>query len=112
MLSKKLTFSQIKASILEDVFSRQECVDTVGEAVTPPAIADTNVLAELKVLYPGISSFGINSMILYNSGSSKADTVNVAFVNFRSNIRPADRVKLEQWLRVRYKTNRLRLVVQ
>ncbi|RVT98422.1 TIGR00341 family protein [Mucilaginibacter limnophilus] len=108
---QEIDFSQIKASILEDVFSRQQSTDTIKVNPAAPAVADSNVLAELKVLYPAIRSFGINSMVLYTSSNGKADTLNVALADFRSAIRPADRAKLEEWLRVRYKTN-IRLVVQ
>ncbi|MFD0793434.1 TIGR00341 family protein [Mucilaginibacter litoreus] len=108
---QEIDFSQIKASILEDVFSQQQRIDTVEDRASVPAVADSSVLAELKVLYPAIRSFGINSMVLYSAGNPKPDTLNVALANFRSTIRPVDRVKLEQWLQVRYKTN-IKLVVQ
>lgn len=110
---QEIDFSQIKASIMEDVFSRQQqSADTVKTIIKKQAVADTNVLAELKILYPGIRSFGISSMVLYNAERRKADTMKIALAGFRSVIRPADRTKLEQWLRVRYKSTGIRLVVQ
>lgn len=109
---QEIDFSQIKASIMEDVFSRQQRTDTVKAVITKAAIADTNVLAELKVLYPGIQSFGVSSMVIYTAESRKADTMKIALAGFRSAIRPADRTKLEKWLRVRYKSTGIRLVVQ
>ena len=109
---QEIDFSQIKASILEDVFSRQQNPDTVKMDMVKPAIADTNVIAELKILYPGLRSFGISTMVIYTAESRKADTLKVALAGFRSTIRQADRNKLEQWLRVRYKNNGMRLVVQ
>jgi len=109
---QEIDFSQIKASIMEDVFSRQQNTDTVKAVITKAAIADTNVLAELKVLYPGIQSFGVSSMVIYTAESRKADTMKVALAGFRSVLRPTDRNKLEHWLRVRYRTNEIRLVVQ
>jgi uncharacterized hydrophobic protein (TIGR00271 family) len=109
---QEIDFSQIKASIMEDVFSRQQRSDTVKATVKTPAVADTSVLAELKVLYPGIRSFGISSMVVHTAEGRKADTLKVAFAGFGSAIRPADRIRLEEWLRVRYKTAGIRLIVQ
>ncbi|MFD1255956.1 TIGR00341 family protein [Mucilaginibacter terrae] len=109
---QKIDLSQIKASIIEDVFSKQAAVDTLKRQPIKKAVADTNVLAELKVLYPAIRSFGMGKMAIYNASAAKADTLSVALVSFRSALRPADRIKLEQWLRIRYRSEKIRLVVQ
>ncbi|GAB2976522.1 TIGR00341 family protein [Mucilaginibacter puniceus] len=108
---QQIDLSQIKASILEDVFSNttyntaKENEDTIT--------ADTAVLAELKVLYPAIRSFGLSRMVLYRKTDSLVtDTVEVALADFKSTLRKADRDKLQKWLRVRYKSTAIRLVVE
>ena len=109
---QQIDLTQIKASILEDVFSKQPIADTVQTTGKSKAVADTNVLKELQVLYPSVRSFGVSQMVVHSTKNTTADTVSVAMAVFGKPLRSADRVKLEQWLRVRYRTNTVRLLVQ
>lgn len=109
---QQIDFSQIRASILEDVFSRQSPRDSIKQIATTPSVADSNVLAELKVLYPAVRSLGMSNMVVNYPNSTKTDTQRVVLVNFSAALKVADRNKLEQWLRVRYRSERVRLVTQ
>lgn len=109
---QKIDLSQIRASIIEDVFSTQRSLDTIKHAAAQHTVADTNVLHELKVLYPRIRSFGISDMVIHPASAGKPDTTRVAVASFGSNIRETDREKLQQWLQVRYGSKRIRLVLQ
>ncbi|MBK0379008.1 TIGR00341 family protein [Mucilaginibacter segetis] len=109
---QQIDFSQIKASILEDVFSRQQVLDTTKVEALKVITPDTAVLAELKVLYPAITSFGFNDFTIYHTDTTLTDTIKVAIANFTVPIRKVDQSKLQEWLRKRYQSNNLKLIVQ
>ncbi|HVW97228.1 MAG TPA: TIGR00341 family protein [Mucilaginibacter sp.] len=110
---QQIDLSQIKASILEDVYANQPKKDSVRIDTTAIAamVADTAVFGELKVLYPAIRSFGINQTVIYRSDKKKGDTVKLALISFKNRITSADRTKLQQWLSVRYNHKPVRLIV-
>ncbi|RYE17111.1 MAG: DUF389 domain-containing protein [Sphingobacteriaceae bacterium] len=109
---QQIDFSQIKASILEDVFSNLPKTDTVKTAFNPVQISDSAVFAELKVLYPAIRSFGLGNMIIHQTDTIKADTTKIAVADFTKTLKKADVSKLQAWLRARYQSNNIKLVVQ
>jgi uncharacterized hydrophobic protein (TIGR00271 family) len=109
---QQLDLSQIKASILEDVFSKGGNTDTMSTGTTTGKVADTAVLAELKVLYPAIRSFGLNTMVIHRADTLSADTVKLAVATFRSPVKVADQNKLQRWLQVRYQEPNLKLITQ
>lgn len=109
---QKIDLSQIKASILEDVFENQQHTDTLVYQQKRPAIADTAVFAELKILYPAIRSYGLNKMVVYHTDSVvHADTLQVALAGFSTQLRKIDEDKLQSWLRTRYQSGSLKLLV-
>jgi uncharacterized hydrophobic protein (TIGR00271 family) len=108
---QQIDLSQIKASILEDVFTNIPKPDTIKLKPTNVVARDTAVLAELRALYPGIISFGTSEVVIHNNEKMPADTTKVALLHFKFNIRKADREKLQQWLKVRYQTPNVKLVV-
>lgn len=107
---QQIDLSQIRASILEDVYTKARKTDTVRVASAKPLNADTAVFKELKILYPGIRSFGITNMAIHTAGKDMADTVSVAVLHFEKLPKISDRGKLESWLRQRYNTPALQLV--
>lgn len=109
---QQLDLSQIKASILEDVFKNRNASDTV--LVTGRRIdnADSLVLREMQVLYPTVRAFGVSQMALRRPDSLRADTQRVALVAFSKPISRAETQRLQQWLQRRYQSPSLKLVVQ
>jgi uncharacterized hydrophobic protein (TIGR00271 family) len=110
--SHQVDLSQIKESILEDVFNKIPKPDTVRIKPAKIAAKDSSVFNELKILYPGIRSFGTSQMVIYNVKTTSPDTQKVAIARFKERIRRADRVKLETWLKTRYQSPGLKLVVE
>jgi uncharacterized hydrophobic protein (TIGR00271 family) len=108
---QQIDLSQIKASILADVFNEIPKPDTLKLKSTQAIAKDTAVLSELRVFYPAIVSFGTSQIILHQSGKLPPDTTKVALVHFKYNINKADKDKLQQWLRVRYKAPSIKLVI-
>lgn len=108
----EVDLSQIKESILEDVFNKIPKPDTVKLAPANVVNEDKQVLSELKVLYPAIISFGTSKMPLNKQDSIKTDSIEIAMIKFKKRIRAADKIKLQSWLRARYRAASLKLIVQ
>jgi len=108
----QVNLSQIKESILEDVFNKMPKADTVKLKPMSTANQDKNVFLELKVLYPAIISFGTSKMIVNEKDSLKTDSAQTVIIKFRTRIRKADRVKLQNWLKARYQVESLKLIIQ
>ncbi|MES2268968.1 MAG: DUF389 domain-containing protein [Bacteroidota bacterium] len=109
---QQLDLSQIKASILEDVFSTRPKTDTVKMQVKKAINKDSLVLTELKVLYPAVRSFGVSKIVAHKPDTLKADTQIIALTRFVKPLKKADIVKLQQWLRQRYQSPQLTVVNQ
>lgn len=108
----QVDLSQIRASILEDVFNKIPKPDTIKELMATTIKIDSAVFKELKILYPGIKSFGVNQTLIQNADTTRRDTLKIAIAAFKKRIRKADEQKLQEWLRTRYQSASLKLVVQ
>ncbi|SDN09634.1 TIGR00341 family protein [Siphonobacter aquaeclarae] len=109
---QEIDFSQIKASILEDVFGRQSKPDTMKSAVSRIRAADSAVARELHILYPGIRSLGLTDVVLFGADGRARDTTLVALVSSRKPISSKEANRLRKWLRARYEAKELRVVIQ
>lgn len=109
---QQLDLSQIKASILEDVFSTRRNNDTVKTAVIERLDPDSLVLAELKVLYPTVRSFWVSRVVLHRPDTLLTDTQRIAIARFQKPLRRADVLKLQLWLQKRYRAPALKLVAR
>ncbi|TSD67071.1 TIGR00341 family protein [Inquilinus sp. KBS0705] len=109
---QQLDLSQIKASILEDVFGSRPNADTIKMSPKKALMPDSMVLAELKVLYPTVTSFGVSKIAIRHPDSLKSDTQMIALSRFKKPLGKNDAVKLQQWLRQRYQSPKLSLIIQ
>jgi uncharacterized hydrophobic protein (TIGR00271 family) len=108
----QIDLSQIKASILEDVFSRIPKPDTIRVKPIKLISKDSEVFAELKVLFPALRTFGVSQIAIRNTKTMLADTQHVAVATFIGRISKLDQTKLESWLKVRYQYPTLKLIVE
>lgn len=108
---QQIDFSQIKASIMEDVFNSRSKPDTI-KLQPAPANRDSLVLAELKVLYPSVTSFGVSKLIVHRPDTALVDTQQVAFARFAKPLSGAAVPKLQLWLQKRYRSPQLKLIAQ
>lgn len=108
-----IDLAQIKTSILEDVFNHTAKTDS-GATLSPKKnlpVVDTVVLEELKVLYPTITSFGINQTIIHHADKLLPDTIKVALLTFKKPIKKIDESKLQKWLGIRYHSPAIKLII-
>lgn len=108
---QEIDFSQIKASIIEDIFNKQTKPDTIRLA-PKPINQDSTVLAELRVFYPLITNFGVNKIAIQRPDTNLVDTQRVALIRFSKPQPNADIQKLQAWLQKRYNSPKLKLVTQ
>jgi uncharacterized hydrophobic protein (TIGR00271 family) len=108
----QIDLSQIKASILEDVFNKIPKRDTLRAKPLKIISKDSAVFAELKVLYPAIRTFGISQMEIRNAKTMHADTQKVVMLTLNGHLSRYDRIKLQNWLKIRCQSLSLKLVVE
>ncbi len=66
---------------------------------------------ELKAQYSTVKEFSISNTVIYAMDSIKPDTVCLAYISFTKKPRYSDRKRIESWLKVRTKSDSLRLLV-
>jgi len=116
---KQIDLAQIKTSILQEVYADAAKGDTTFNtkttisAVPSTTIAtDSVVLKELKVLYPAVRYFGVGDMLVHHLNPVSSDTLKIAVAGFKGKLNRTATQKLQFWLRVRYQTDKLKLMVQ
>lgn len=107
---QEIDFSQIKASILEDVFKKDSMINNTK----PEELAGNypDIKDELKALYPDISYYTISDVVLRHTDTLPNDTLTMVLANFPRYVNGNERTKLREWLQSRLKVDTLKLVVQ
>lgn len=109
---QEIDFAQIKTSILEDVFRRDSVSSkTLGQpSNTKPELPDLR--AELRALYPDISYYTANRIVVQRIDTNRQDTITLVVTGFVKPIRPSEKTKLQSWLRSRLTADSLKLIIQ
>ncbi|HEY4327779.1 MAG TPA: DUF389 domain-containing protein [Mucilaginibacter sp.] len=108
----QIDLSQIKASILEDVFNKMPKIDSIKTNASAINMSDTTIFAELKILYPSIRKFGISSIATRDIKTALTDTQKIAMISLNEQMRKPDLVKLSKWLKIRYQCPSLKVVTE
>lgn len=103
---QEIDFSQIRASIIEDVFERDSMIHRQPNVVQP--IPD--ILDELTALYPTLRSYSASHVIQRNK--NKNDTLTLIVADFAKPVKTADRIKMQTWLKTRLDVDSLRLILE
>ncbi len=102
---QEIDFTQIKASIMKDVFAEKMDRNESEKKMFP------NLMPELKSLFPAINSYSAARIVQYSS-SSKTDSITVVVADFSKPVNRTDRTKLKNWLTHRLKEDTLKLVIE
>ncbi len=110
---QQIDLSQIRANILEDVFSRQE---QQRITVTKKAEADSlaNIVglkSELKVLFPSVRNYSITKSVFLNVDSARSDTITLFAATASKTIYRGEHAKMQRWLKNRLQTDSLLVVI-
>lgn len=108
---QEIDFSQIKASILEDVFKKDSATQVVNERLSKMEKTYPDISKELKALYPDIDYYTATNVAIQRMDTLPSDTITLVVAGFKRNIRTSDRQKLQGWLKSRLEADSLRLVV-
>ncbi|ASZ12767.1 TIGR00341 family protein [Chitinophaga pendula] len=110
---QEIDFSQIKASILEDVF-RQQAITTPAVTKTPAHdTAITNTLtSELKTLFPSITAYSISNNAFVRIADNNRDTATYFVARTKRPLNRQDKNKLQQWLQARLSKDTLLLSME
>ena len=72
----------------------------------------SNIIPEMKVLYPDIRTFSVAEMVEYNVDSLRTDTLPTVIIGASRRIDNATLEKLTDWLRARIGNETLRVIVK
>ncbi|GAB3175081.1 TIGR00341 family protein [Telluribacter humicola] len=114
---------QLRTGILEDLYRKNE--DVIRDKNARISLLEDEVLRyrtlnsqsadigkELKIQHPGLAEFSLSSSPVYNLETMKPDTAFLAYARFSRRPTTAEIKRIEEWLKVRTKTQKLRLVMQ
>ncbi|NRF37414.1 TIGR00341 family protein [Pedobacter sp. LMG 31643] len=108
---QEIDFSQIKASILEDVFKKDSSAKVVSPQVASSEKPLPDIRSELKVLYPGMRNYTATNVVTQQLDKSVSDTLTMVVADFSKPLNPAERLKLSAWLKRRLGADSLRLLL-
>ncbi|SDE19323.1 TIGR00341 family protein [Pedobacter soli] len=108
---QEIDFSQIKASIMEDVFERGSSTlrpnsSGNGESRTP------EISRELSALFPQITAYSISNVIMKRTDSTKKDSLTLFYGTLSGTMKREERLRLENWLKSRIKADSLKAVLE
>lgn len=94
---KNLQINNLEAQLADFKFSTQD----VG-----------NISKELKAQYPKLNTFSMAKTILYSTLTSEMDTVLLVYASFNRKISTSDRKRIEDWIKVRTNSNKMKLIIE
>jgi len=110
--NKDIDIAQIKASILEDVFSEENIKDTVPVIPQKIDLPIPDLRNELKSLYPGMRWYTLSQGVVYSLDSTRRDTVSLFTASFTERFRAAEQTKLVNWLKQRIHSDSVKLFIE
>ncbi|WP_316831985.1 TIGR00341 family protein [Pedobacter aquatilis] len=102
-------FSQIKASIMEDVFNRDSLASKQNNNVKGQL---PDIREELKALFPSVASYSLNQAIIVRMDTLKRDTVMQFAARLKSSMLAPERQRMNRWLKSRLKKDTVQLILQ
>lgn len=109
----QIDFSQIKASILEDIFTRQDAARKSHEGAAASGDADAPFPAlanELQALFPDISSYTLTKTFINATDTNRVDTA-ILFIGNCSRSIKNEESRLRNWLISRLNIKKDSLIV-
>ena len=113
---------QMRSGIIEDLYKKNEEImrgkddqirlleeEILRMRAREVPIAD--FAEEVKVINDNIQELSVSPAVLSQVDSARFDTLHLAFAHFKRRPRKAEIKQLTDWLKVRIKTDKLRLVV-
>lgn len=118
-----LNTDELRSQVFEDIYEKnvmalEEKDSTIIslqeqlEQINADALPLTDIVAEAKAAYPGLTEFTMNRNLLYHGTGEEPDTALVALVNFDSKLSKSEKVRFSNWLETRTKMDSVVLVIR
>lgn len=109
---QEIDFTQIKASILEDVF-RQDSTRRIS-LLNKESLNNgyPDLRNELKVMYPTLLDYSVTNVVKHYVDSIRDDSITLVVMNFKKPIRKTAQKTVQEWLKARLKADSVELVLQ
>lgn len=104
----EIDFSQIKASILQDVF-KNDSITNIQQATAKFEPGD--IKEEFHSLYPDLLQYSISDATFNRLDTPTTATLTLVLADFKKPISRVERTRLYNWLKTRMRTDTLRLVI-
>lgn len=108
----EIDLAQIKASILEDVFTKSTAQDSVAKPQNKMERPLPDLKAELSTLYPTIKSYSLTQSEIHSIDSNRIDTVTLFAGTFSRYFSVVEKERLANWLKERTKADSITLLLQ
>jgi uncharacterized hydrophobic protein (TIGR00271 family) len=108
----EIDIAQIKASILEDVFSEEKGSDTVTVKPKKINLPIPDLRRELNTLYPTLRAYTLSQNVIVSLDSARRDTVSLFTASFSRPLPRAERIKLAAWLKQRIPSDSVKLFIE
>lgn len=112
--SPEKNFADFYSMAQQEVLERQSVIDSLREVIRGRDwfnAQGSEIVPELHVLFPSIRDIALSQMVVTSMDTVKPDTVSMVFIKSGTLITERDRKKLLDYLRVRFKDEKLGLTV-
>ena len=73
--------------------------------------ASLSLIPEMKVLFPNVTKVAVSKVVETNVSTMKSDTTEVALLSFDKRPQTKEINTIEEWLKARLQTQKLRLII-
>ncbi|MEM6802274.1 MAG: TIGR00341 family protein [Bacteroidota bacterium] len=119
----ELMNERLKTGIIEDIYKKNEELLQTKDAqiklleneilkFKAAELPVKDLAQEIKTINPNVRELSVSSSLITTTDSLKQDTVYLAYVGFRKRPSRADLKKLDNWLKVRVKTDKIKLLTR
>ena len=110
---EEIDFSEIRASILKDVFVQTDSLNKLEELEEQQKLQDIpDIKTELAALYPDITNYSLSTTTINHIDTTQSDTVTLAVFKFKNRKSRSETDKLRQWLKSRTQRDSVKLIIE
>lgn len=109
---QKINLSEIKASVLEEVFATEKKKDTLPPVLNKLEKPIPDIKKELKSLYPAMQTYSIRPAIFTSMTSARKDTMILFVAKFSGHLSSKEKARLSSWLKQRLLADSINVVVE
>jgi len=109
---QKIDLSEIKASVMEEIFATEHRDDTLQQSREVKDRSDTGIRAELKALFPQIKQYSVATAKIIRLDTTGNDTATYFIGTTAKPMTKQDKLKLGSWLKLRLGVDTVRIMMQ